>query len=152
MDLSLAKTMAISLMDEHGLLDKGWCLEFDNASRRFGICRYRPKVIGLSRKLVELNDMEAVKDTVLHEIAHAIAGYKAGHGVEWKMVCIRIGAKPQRCFSSKDTNMPKLKYQATCGGCGAVHQKSRIVKKHVRRACICQSNKEWNDRILLEYW
>ena len=74
MDLSVAEKLAISLMDRHGLLDKGWHFKYDNAVKRFGVCMFRPKVIGLSSKLTLLNDREKVKDTILHEIAHAIAG------------------------------------------------------------------------------
>jgi predicted SprT family Zn-dependent metalloprotease len=151
MELKLAQNLAVSLMKKHGLLDKGWCFEFDNSVKRFGVCKYRSKTIGLSAKLTTLNNEEKVKDTILHEIAHAIAGFSAGHGIEWKRVCIQIGAKPERCYDSTDTNMPTMKYQAVCGGCGRVHQKARIKHKEVRRSCKCQSHKSWDNKILLEY-
>jgi predicted SprT family Zn-dependent metalloprotease len=151
MNLSQAQTLAVSLMKEHGIWQQGWRFEFDNAVKRFGVCKYRSKTIGLSAKLVGLNEQEQVKDTILHEIAHAIAGYKAGHGVEWKMVCIRIGAKPERCYSSADTTTPLLKYYAECGGCGKRHEKARLKLREVRRSCMCQSGKDWNDRVLLEF-
>jgi predicted SprT family Zn-dependent metalloprotease len=138
-------------MKEHGLLDLGWRFQFDNAVRRFGVCKYKAKVIGLSTKLVDINNEERVKNTILHEIAHAIAGYKAGHGVEWKMVCIRIGAKPERCYSTENTNTPQLKYYAKCGACGETHQKARIKVSNRRVSCICQRGKDWDNRILLEY-
>ncbi len=38
---------------------------------------------------------EQVRDTVLHEIAHAIAGPEAGHGPLWKATARRIGATPR---------------------------------------------------------
>jgi predicted SprT family Zn-dependent metalloprotease len=151
MELKIAQNLAISLMDKHGLIDKGWYFEFDNSVKRFGVCKYRRKCIGLSAKLTSLNNTEKVKDTILHEIAHAIAGFGAGHGTEWKRVCIQIGAKPERCYDSKDTNMPTMKYEAICGGCGRVHQKARIVHKEARRACKCQSHKSWENKILLEF-
>lgn len=151
MDLSVAEKLAISLMDRHGLLDKGWYFKYDNAVKRFGVCRYRTKCIGLSSKLTLLNDREKVKDTILHEISHAIAGYKAGHGIDWKIVCERIGAKPERCYSSEDTNVVELKYYAVCGGCGKEHQKARMKLKNVRRACKCQVGKDWNDKVLLNF-
>jgi predicted SprT family Zn-dependent metalloprotease len=151
MNLSTAQSLAISLMKKHNIWQQGWSFEFDNAFRRFGVCRYRNKIIGLSSRLVTLNNEEKVKDTILHEIAHAIAGHRAGHGIEWKNVCTNIGAKPERCYSSLDTNMPLQKYTAVCGGCGVTHQKSRIKNKLIRRACKCQSGKDWGNRILLEY-
>lgn len=151
MNLSVAQTLAVTLMGKHGLLEKGWNFKYDNAVKRFGVCRYRSKTIGLSRNLVLLNEKEKVMDTILHEIAHAIAGHKAGHGIEWKIVCERIGAKPERCYSSEDTNVVELKYYAVCGGCGKEHQKARLRLVHVRRSCKCQSGKDWRDRVLLNF-
>lgn len=39
---------------------------------------------------------ECIKDTVLHEIAHAIAGGQHHHDNYWKACCQKIGAKPSR--------------------------------------------------------
>ena len=44
---------------------------------------------------------EEIKDTVLHEIAHAIAGGNHHHDRVWKDVCNRLGCKPSRF---KDVN------------------------------------------------
>jgi predicted SprT family Zn-dependent metalloprotease len=151
MELKPAQNLAVSLMNRHGLLDKGWCFEFDNAVKRFGVCRFRRKTIGLSAKLTTLNNEEKVKDTILHEIAHAIAGYDAGHGIEWKRVCERIGAKPERCYNVAETNVVELKYYAKCGACGKEHQKARLVNKLARRSCKCQVGKDWADRVLLNF-
>jgi predicted SprT family Zn-dependent metalloprotease len=41
--------------------------------------------------------IKQVRDTVLHEVAHAIAGNRAGHGPEWKEVAKRIGCSATRC-------------------------------------------------------
>jgi predicted SprT family Zn-dependent metalloprotease len=151
MNLHEAKSLAIELMGQHGLLNQGWVFRFDRAVRRFGVCKYGYRVISLSAPLVEANDLENVKDTILHEIAHAIAGPRAGHGYEWVKVCLQIGAKPNRCFTSEEVNVPKLKYYAKCGGCGRVFQKARMKKREVKRACPCQSYKSWDDKILLEF-
>lgn len=152
MKLNDAQTLALKLMKKHNLIEKGWRFEFDNAVKRFGVCRFRRKVIGLSRKLVEVNDLDRVKDTILHEIAHAIAGHSAGHGNEWKRVCLRIGAEPERCYTSENTNVVQLKYYAVCGGCGKQHEKARIKRGFgVKISCKCQSGKDWNDRILLNF-
>ena len=76
--------------------------------RRLGVCRYarltrygeapRPVSIEVARYAVESPELhDDVRDTLLHEVAHAIAGHKAGHGPVWKAVCVEIGAKPKRC-------------------------------------------------------
>lgn len=152
MNLITAENLAISLMKEHGIWDMGWRFQWDNAIKRFGVCKYRKKVIGLSKNLVSLNDEERVKDTILHEIAHAIAGHQAGHGWMWKNVCVRIGAKPERCYTTKDTAVPQMKYYAICGACGKEHQRQRALRKTIKRvSCLCQSGKNWDDRVLLQY-
>jgi predicted SprT family Zn-dependent metalloprotease len=151
MDLKTAQNLAISLMDKHGLIDKGWHFEFDNAVKRFGVCRFRRKSIGMSTKLTTLNNEEQVKDTILHEIAHAIAGVGAGHGIEWKRVCLQIGAKPERCYDTDETNVVELKYYAVCGSCGKKHEKARLVHKEARRSCKCQFGIHWDNRVLLEF-
>jgi hypothetical protein len=42
-------------MRRHGLFEAGWRFRFDHARRRFGCCRYGPKLITLSRPLTLLN-------------------------------------------------------------------------------------------------
>ena len=36
--------------------------------------------------------MEAVKETILHELCHAIASYDAGHGEEWQGIAKKVGS------------------------------------------------------------
>lgn len=52
-------------------------------------------------RLVRLNDVfvkqanaREIKDTILHELAHVLAGLKAGHGEKWERVAKTIGASP----------------------------------------------------------
>ncbi len=81
------------LMDEHGLTD--WTFAFLESGRRLGDCRYRDRVIRVGRAhALEGNDAQ-IRDTVLHEIAHALAGPGAGHGPVWKAIARRIGARPK---------------------------------------------------------
>lgn len=152
MNIQEAQWLATKLLEEHGLAQKGWTFEFDNAKRRFGVCRFRSKRIGLSKPLTEANDYVQVVDTILHEIAHAIAGHAAGHGPEWKKVCIRIGAKPERCYSSEDTTIIAGKYRAVCGACGKTHSRHKRIPSGRRTACLCQNHiKDWSKKKLLDY-
>ena len=36
-----------------------------------------------------------IRDTILHEIAHALAGPEARHGARWKAIARRIDATPR---------------------------------------------------------
>ena len=84
---------ARALMDQHGLEE--WTFRFSAAQRKLGECREREKVILLSRRHAVSGTPGEVRDTILHEIAHAIAGAKARHGPAWKLVAKRIGATPR---------------------------------------------------------
>jgi predicted SprT family Zn-dependent metalloprotease len=68
-----------------------------------------------------------VLDTILHEIAHALAGHKAGHGPAWKAKCAQIGAKPKRCFG-REIKMPDGRWRAVCGGCRKLFSQHRKPK------------------------
>jgi len=99
MDLVGALKLARSLMDQHGLAD--WRFAFDHARRRFGCCNFTRKSITLSAYLVNLNIEDEVRDTILHEIAHALTPGE-GHSENWKHACRTVGAKPERCFKEAD--------------------------------------------------
>ena len=60
---------ARALMDEHGL--DGWAFRFSAAESRLGECREREKEIRLSRRHAVKGGPREVRDTILHEIAHA---------------------------------------------------------------------------------
>nr|WP_257908483.1 SprT-like domain-containing protein [Janibacter limosus] len=72
MDIGEARRMGRALMDEHGPED--WRLVVDRAKKRAGVCRAAERTIGLSGPLTALHSPEQVRDTVLHEIAHALVG------------------------------------------------------------------------------
>ena len=85
--------MARRLMDEHGLT--GWTFAFVEAKKSLGNCHFQHRVIRISRTHALEGSEEQIRDTMLHEIAHAIAGYEAGHGPLWKVTARRIGATPR---------------------------------------------------------
>lgn len=152
MDIKEVYTFATKLLQEHGLSQKGWTIQFDNAKRRFGQCRYRSKVISLSKPLTEANHYVEVADTLLHEIAHALVGPGHGHDAVWKRKCIDIGAKPQRCYTAEDVVTVAGKYRAVCGGCGTIHTRHKKAPRGKRYACKCQNHiTDWSKKKILEY-
>ena len=85
--------MARGLMDEHGLGE--WTFAFLEAERRLGDCHFQDRVIRIGRAhALDASEAE-IRDTVLHEIAHALAGPEARHGPQWKATARRIGATPR---------------------------------------------------------
>lgn len=119
MNHAAAYDMGRRLLDQHGL--QQWHLTFDRAKRRAGVCRFRDTTISLSRHAVGLQTEEQVRETVLHEIAHAKAGPGAGHGPVWKRMAAAVGAEPVRCLPP-DVPMPDGDLVGTCA---AGHQITR---------------------------
>lgn len=99
-DLDDATRLAFLYMRLHELDD--WQFRLDRATSRFGSCNHRCKTITMSRLLVTLNDKREVRDTILHEIAHALAGPKVrAHGREWREIALRIGCNGRRCYGGE---------------------------------------------------
>ncbi len=117
MDIREANALASRLMNEHGLFDKGWTFEFDRSIKRMGLCSYRRKVISVSKPLAEVNSEETVRDTILHEIAHVLAGAIAGHGCVWKLLAKSIGAIPEACCKLANIVQVETAWQGTCLDC-----------------------------------
>lgn len=112
MDLSTAMELAVRLMAQHGVED--WHFEFDNAKKRAGSCNYRERKITLSRALTQIWPDDEVRDTILHEIAHAIAGPRADHGPEWRDVARKVGARPEARYNGSDLPQVEGTWVATC--------------------------------------
>lgn len=83
------RVWANALIAHH--LDPAWTFGFDNAKRRAGLCDYTRKRISVSRYLAARYDDDTNHQTLLHEVAHALAGPAAGHGPEWKRVARSLG-------------------------------------------------------------
>jgi predicted SprT family Zn-dependent metalloprotease len=134
--LDEARTLATHLFRKHGL--DGWTFRFDHARRRFGCCRYGQKAITLSRSLALLNSEEQVRDTLLHEIAHALTPGD-GHGPGWKAMCARIGARPVRCYTNETVRSPTppaARYRLGCVSCEWWVERRRLTKnRYVCRRC-----------------
>jgi len=95
-----------------------WHFQWDNCKRRYGVCRGKG-TISLSMPLTKTRSEEEVRDTILHEIAHALAGHSHGHDNQWKSICRKIGARPERCVSTE--NPLTAPYTANCN-CGITHK------------------------------
>lgn len=137
--LAHAENLARDLMHHYGLDD--WTFEFDRAKNRFGRCSYSRKLISLSKHLVALNDEDVVKDTILHEIAHALAPRGAGHGPEWRAMCVKVGAKPVRCYDSHNVKAPSFNWEGRCPNCGHMVTRHRLKGTTKTMACAKCCNK-----------
>ncbi len=88
-DLERVRSWANALIALH--LEPGWTFGFDNAKTRAGLCNYTAKRITVSKYLAARYDDDEIHQVLLHEVAHAMAGTKAGHGAQWRAVGRQIG-------------------------------------------------------------
>ncbi len=113
MELAAAQALAEDLLVHHGL--RSWTFRFDRAKTRAGACRGRDRVISLSMHVTRLHDEAEVRDTILHEIAHALAGPSHGHDDVWKEIALSIGGSGLRCVSP-DAPRVEGPWQGRCPG------------------------------------
>ena len=117
--------LAQHLMAVHGLHD--WRFRFNRCKTSLGLCVPHRRIIELSIHLVErANPLDEIRDTLLHEIAHALVGPKHGHDAVWRRKCRQIGARPVRCGHA---NMPEGCWQARCRSCGESFDRHRKPKR-----------------------
>lgn len=97
MELRAARKIVLDLMEKHGLIAKGWIFEFDRAQQRLGQTNYSRKRITVSRYMASAATEAQVEQIALHEIAHALVGYRVqAHGIEWKAMAASIGYTGKR--------------------------------------------------------
>lgn len=119
--------LAHELMIEHRLIERGWKSSWDRSKRRRGCCNYRNKVISLSKHITPLKTLEGNKNTVLHEIAHALVGPSHNHDKVWKAKAIEIGCNGERCCS--ETVILKGSWVGVCAHCPGKFVKARRPRK-----------------------
>jgi hypothetical protein len=127
-DLKHIEELAKQLLVEHGLDVEGWNFQWDNAKVRFGQCSHKRKQISLSKHLTRLRALEATKNTILHEIAHALVGPRNGHNRIWKTKAKEIGCTGERC--SNDVSISPS-FKGTCPNC------KREIYRHRRKNISC---------------
>jgi predicted SprT family Zn-dependent metalloprotease len=137
MDLNELKVVAAREMTKHGLY--GWSFALTNAKRRLGACKYRQKRIEIAEYYAVNNPVESVHDTLMHEIAHALAGPKAGHGPKWKEIAVRLGATPRACEKSPEVKIEPGDWQATCPACYRTFHRYRRPRVLTGYRCRCKA-------------
>jgi predicted SprT family Zn-dependent metalloprotease len=125
MKLNDARQLASELIKKH---DIKYTFAFDNAISRFGCCHHSLRQITLSKELTLANKEQQVKDTILHEIAHALAGAGNGHNSKWRRIALDIGCDGKRCYSSKDTINIPYSFVGTCPECARKIYRHRRTK------------------------
>lgn len=122
MELADVTQLARTIFDELGL--SNWHLSFDRAKKRAGICYYSERRVTFSRHLMALYDVDAVRETILHEAAHALVGPGHGHNRVWQAKAREIGASGRRTLG---TQTPRMR-APWIGVCINLHEVQRFRK------------------------
>ncbi len=105
MKISEAKKMIKRIMVDNDVT--GWKVFFTDDEISAGVTFPYQKVIEYCKPFFIHNGIEACRDTVLHELAHALAPLDRQHGEVWKEKCVEIGAIPEQYLSYD--NYPRLR-------------------------------------------
>ena len=135
MDLQELETIAKQELLKHGLQE--WSFEWARTKRRQGACNYRSKRIEVAEYYAIHNPPEKVLDTLLHEIAHALAGPKARHGPAWKAVAENLGSTPRAYDTCRETVVMPGDWQATCEACNKTYHKYKRPQSVTGYRCRC---------------
>lgn len=89
------KELATLFAKHYGVAQMGWSVSMMDHEKHLGECNYQYKSLNFSRQLLSKVDNLQRLDTILHEIAHAIAGEHAEHGKGWQTIAKNLGASPK---------------------------------------------------------
>lgn len=134
MELFEVRRMAVDLLGQHGL--SAWRVVFDRAKTRAGHCSFPTHEISLSAPVMRLQEYSEVRDTILHEIAHALVGPAHGHDDAWRSTAHRIGASGDRVLRTD-----ALPTRDWVGRCSLGHETSRHRRPSKPMLCAeCERN------------
>ena len=129
---------ARALMNHHGL--HGWTLKISRGKTTAGHCFTAGKEIALSGVLLPMWPAADVRDTILHEIAHALTPKDPGHGPEWRRVCVAIGGSPARTFPA---HLPTPKRAGVLRTCECVGRETLHARRKDDRCWMCNARYLW---------
>lgn len=126
-----ARDLALELMATHGLIEAGWSFRFNRAKGYAGIADLDLREISLSGSMVDVVAPSVVRETILHEIAHALTGEdeEEEHGPLWKAKAIEIGASGEE---EEMSYIPQV-WTSKCPNCGTEGEEVSLIRW--RKAC-----------------
>jgi hypothetical protein len=112
------------LLIQFGLAERGWTFRINNNRSRLGVCRFRNRTVEISRYHLA-SPAAAIRNTLLHEIAHALVGPSHGHGPVWRAKALEIGCDGKRC----GTMEAPARYIGTCPKCNVTIKRNRLSER-----------------------
>lgn len=161
--LRRVRSLSVALMTQHDVFPK-YSFSIVEGLDYLGMCFYPPRrEIWLDQHFALHASEDLVKETILHEIAHALTKRRfreypshsvPSHGKEWKAVAREIGTPPFACATRTPTPLnpdirPEHKWIGTCTDCGWQHGWIRK-PRDMRRSCGSCSPGKFDPSVLLD--
>ena len=96
MTIKDAVELTEALLIYHNLLN--WICIAVNEDDRYGSCCYQNKIITLSKNVLSECSDEKIRDTILHEISHALIGPYHDHNYIWYEKARELGCSETEKF------------------------------------------------------
>ncbi|WJZ28163.1 hypothetical protein NCTGTJJY_CDS0284 [Serratia phage 92A1] len=82
------------LFKKHNL--GGWTFEVVSSQKKRNIatCWHGRQLIEFQDRYFFAMPASEVRDTIIHEVCHALCSFKEGHGPVWKAKCLELGCRP----------------------------------------------------------
>ncbi|KAB1644726.1 SprT-like domain-containing protein [Gulosibacter chungangensis] len=145
-DLKEVQRWAAELMAKY--LDESWSFTFDRAKTRAGKCNFDKRQVSLSMYLAAKHSDEQVKQTLLHEIAHAKVGPKAGHGPIWQSYAAQIGYTGGRTHTASVAD----EFAKYVGICPNGHEIYRFRRPGTKPVSCAKCSKRFDQRYLIRWY
>lgn len=123
-----------------------WSFAFDNAKKRAGACHFERRQITLSKYLAGRWEDDDVHQTLLHEVAHAIAGPQAGHSKQWKLIARDLGYVGGATHSGPTAD----EFARWVGECPAGHEHRRH-RRPTRAVSCAQCSPRYDTRYAIRW-
>lgn len=139
MTLAEITEKAEEFLKKHKLDD--WRFAFSLTSKIGGQCWHNRHVVTISVTYCQKATKAEIINTLLHEIAHALAGYGNGHNHVWQRIARSIGCNANRCHSVQHT---PAKWVGECGCIGYLWKRQRMTKLARTGTCSsCNQTIKW---------
>jgi len=138
MNIQQTYDLVVDLLKKHGLREQGWTFAVSRGKYVLGSCVYKTKTIKISKYLIQLGTDQEVRDTVMHEVGHALAGGKAGHGWLWRQKCRDVGLMNPEQYAGELSYQVPHKVELVCQWHGLIDKRQRRLKEGMLERLFCR--------------
>ena len=154
MNYDQATDITFELLAEHGLAVE-WAVGLNDSRSNSGTCNYTRRTIYLSRFFIDIESDESTLNTIRHEVAHALAGPRAGHGPRWRAIFLELGGDGQTVNYLSDEAKAEFDARAKWRGVCPVNSEHVVYRNRltqsIRTAACAKHGGKFSDDLVLNW-